>query len=233
MEGKASPDRLHKHSFRKVIFSLFFLTKKVCCANTQFYRSCYHSGNTLELRPFSAQQPENQTRMLPYKSTTPSFDVCTPIPTPHPWKKDNNTRIFNRITRWKTEFFSLKKRHLKEEKIEAYKIMKNMQTANRNDCSLFAMKRKGCFFPAGLLNCRTLLPQNTFKARSIAAFKKWLDLLFNNFLYQWLHNTVQMQPPLYQVPKWLTTMRKKDTLKPFIVIVGEKWATQIFGLTAV
>lgn len=77
-------------------------------------------------------------------------------------------------------------------------------------------KRKGCFLAARVLNCKILLLQNTFKAKSIAAFKKLLDLSFENFVYQWLCNTTEMQPPLCQIPKLLIAMRKKYTLKPFV-----------------
>lgn len=130
-----------------------------------------------------------------------------------------------------------------------------MQRANSNDCSIFlykspewlaikssriTFKEKGSFLPAALLNYIILLPQNTFKAKSIAAFKKWLDLSFKNFAYQRIHNTVQIQPLLHQVPKLLIAMRKKDTLKPFTVsedlphvTIGKKWTTCIFGLTTV
>lgn len=62
-----------------------------------------------------------------------------------------------------------------------------------------------------LLNCKILLPQNTFKAKSMKAFKKWIRA-FRNFVHKLLYNTVQVQP-VYQVPKLLIAMRKKDTFK--------------------
>lgn len=37
---------------------------------------------------------------------------------------------------------------------------------------LFKKKRKHCFLSARLLNCKILVPQNTFKAKSTKAFMK-------------------------------------------------------------
>lgn len=96
------------------------------------------------------------------------------------------------------QIFQLGKRDMREKYLKAYKIMKDTQRANRNDCSLFLaslewlamninqlmFQRKGrcLFFSATQLSCKTPLRQNTFQAKSIAVFKKRLDPPFQNFV---------------------------------------------------
>lgn len=154
-EGKANPDKLHKHSFCKVIFSLvfFFNKKKNNCATQIVLKELLAHRNYLELVPCSAQQPENQTRKkirLPYKSTSPIFDVHIPHTNCSPLKKWLRVKEGRRQKNQNIQqddltedyAFQLGKETFdrRKKKIGIYKITKDIQTANRYDCSLILTK---------------------------------------------------------------------------------------------